>query len=405
MGILQNVTAFVGKIFKGKETKNQLKSLNVISPHFSGESNPKLNETFVTGCNTHARHGSKIRPLVYYKGAISSNKSSLNYILSIRPNPAMNAPTFWEKVILEYYMNNNAFIFIERGDTIASERIKNLWIIPSESVEIRSDEQELYFRFRIGSQTYITDMNDMIIVSRNVGFLVDTFGHIDKSIEQVIKIIKTNYEGLEQSIRMSAFIRFLVSTPTLLSEEEKEKRAKNFSDRYLGSESAGIAYIDAAQQVLQLDTSKGKYADSGVMGILEKKVKDYLNINDSILAANYNEDQFQAYYETNLEPVAIKIAAELTEKLLTPREREVGNEIRVDANRLQTASLGTRAKVAAIIQKSPVHIPNVVNELLYIPPVEGGDEPYTFLNYAKLQEQQQQDEDDNLIDPKSKEDK
>ena len=122
-------------------------------------------------------------------------------------------------------MNNNCLIFVERGDTIASDRVKALWIIPMDAVEIRSDAQNLYFRFRIGSQTYITDMNDMIILSRNVGFLVDTFGKIDRSIEQVIKIIKTNYEGLEQSIRMSAFIRFLVSTPTLLSEEQKEKKS------------------------------------------------------------------------------------------------------------------------------------------------------------------------------------
>jgi len=240
MGWFQNATTYIQNIFKGKQAGSQLKSLNVNSPYFTGESDPKLNETYVTGCNTHARHGSKIRPLVYYKGAISSNKNTLNYLLSTRPNPAMNAPTFWEKVVLEYYMNNNALIFVERGDSIASDRVKSLWIIPIESVEIRSDAQQLYFRFRIGNQTYITDMNDMIILSRNVGFLVDTFGKIDQSIDQVIKIIKTNYEGLEQSIKMSAFIRFLVSTPTLLSEEQKEKRAKEFSDRYLGSESAGI---------------------------------------------------------------------------------------------------------------------------------------------------------------------
>jgi hypothetical protein len=53
----------------------------------------------------------------------------------------------------------------------------------------------------------------------------------------------------------------------------------------------------------------------------------------------------------------------------------------VDANRLQSASLKTRATLASIIQKSPLHVPNEVNKLLYIPPVEGGDEPFMFLNY------------------------
>jgi len=73
MGWFQNATEYVANIFKGKKTGSQLKSLNVNSPHFTGESNPKLNETFVTGCNTHARHGSKIRPLVYYKGALGKS--------------------------------------------------------------------------------------------------------------------------------------------------------------------------------------------------------------------------------------------------------------------------------------------------------------------------------------------
>ena len=97
MGWFQDAGAYLANIFKGKQSVSQLKSLNVSSPHFTGESNPKLNETFISGCNTHARHGSKIRPLVYYKGAVSTNKNTLNYLLSTRPNPAMNAPTFWEK--------------------------------------------------------------------------------------------------------------------------------------------------------------------------------------------------------------------------------------------------------------------------------------------------------------------
>jgi hypothetical protein len=120
---------------------------------------------------------------------------------------------------------------------------------------------------------------------------------------------------------------------------------------------------------------------------LKDAIYEHYGINKKILDASFNEDDWQSYYESSLEPLAMKIEAELTEKLLTEREREFGNEIRVDANRLQTASLKTRLQVAQTIQKSPVHRPNDVFNLLYMDPIEGGDKSFMFLNYSDMEMQ------------------
>ena len=80
----------------------------------------------------------------------------------------------------------------------------------------------------------------------------------------------------------------------------------------------------------------------------------------------------------------MKLSAQLTQKLLTQREIEFGNEVIVDANRLQTASLKTRLMAAQTLQKSPIHRPNDVNKLLYMDPIEGGDKTYMFLNYQEM---------------------
>ena len=379
MGVID----FVKHIFGGSKQTLLAQSYDMYAPRFSNNANPSLNDTFVSACLAHGRHGAKLQPQVNYKGMISLNKVRMNYILETRPNPVMDGPTFWERVTLDYFQMNNAFIYPEYDYKSFTEELKNLWIIPPEDLEMRISGNMIYYKFKIENQDYYASSEQMIHISRNSGHLLDAFGKTDPSINKIIELITTNYEGMQQSIKMSAFVRFLVSTPTLLTEAEKAKRAANFADKYLGKDSVGVAYLDAAQQVVQLDTSKGKYAGHEVMAMLEQKIYNYLGINQKIIDATFNEDDWQSYYESSLEPLVMKLSAQLTQKLLTQREIEFGNKIVVDANRLQTASLKTRLMAAQTLQKSPIHRPNDVNKLLYIDPIEGGDEPFIFLNYQE----------------------
>jgi len=391
---------FIKKIFKGEKSYTNTGVWDALTPVFSKLSDPKLNDSVASAIDAHARHGSKFRPQVYYKGAVSENKKKMNYLLRTRPNPIMNAPTFWEKVTQEYFSMNNVFIYPEWDYTQFREPLKALWLIPSDDLEIKTNNGRVYYRFKIDGTDFYTDSDNMIHISRNVGFLLDAFGKADKALARVIQLIQTNYEGLEQSIKLSQAIRYLISSPTLLTDTEKDKRAKTFADLFMTSNKSGVAYVDAGQAVTQMDTSKGKYAGGDVWQILKDSIYEHYGINKKILDASFNEDDWQSYYESSLEPLAMKIEAELTEKLLSEREREFENEIRVDANRLQTASLKTRLQVAQTIQKSPIHRPNDVLNLLYMEPIEGGDKPYMFLNYSDMEMQKGYQDNQPKLEPK-----
>ena len=45
----------------------------------------------------------------------------------------------------------------------------------------------------------------------------------------------------------------------------------------------------------------------------------YFGLSDDIVRGQYNEDQYNAFYESVIEPIAIKLSQEFTEKLFTPR--------------------------------------------------------------------------------------
>ena len=67
----------------------------------------------------------------------------------------------------------------------------------------------------------------------------------------------------------------------------------------------------------------------------------YYNVNENILMSKFTETEWNAFYESVIEPIALQLSLEFTFKLLTERERGFGNKIIFTSNRLQYATLQT----------------------------------------------------------------
>ena len=386
------INFLLGKNKVQKTEKPKLSSVDFFTPFFSGMANPRLNDTFMSCCQAHARHGAKFTPVVYLGDKPSENKKYITELLTLRPNPIMNAPTFWEKVTENYFEVNNVFLFLDFDWSDFRAPLKGIYPLDPDGNQLevrRGDDNALYIRFSMDGQQYIAPLSQIGHIARNVN-TGEFFGHNNKAIEQVLKVISTNYEGIEQAIKTSAFLRFIVQTTTPMHDDVLKKKAKDFADQYLGKDATGVAYVDAASSIIQVN-SQAKYANAAEMDRFEDKIFSYLGTNKKILQASYNDDagEWTAYYESSLEPLVMKIEAELTYKLFSDTERAHGNKIKIDANKLQNASLKTRATIAAIIQKLPVYKPNTINELLFLPKTEHGEVEYSTLNYVKASEQSQ----------------
>lgn len=384
------INALLGKNKVQKNKASKLSLLEMFSPFFSGQSNPRLNDTFMSCCQAHARHGAKFAPTVYLNDEPSKNKKYITDLLSLRPNPLMNAPTFWEKVTENYFEVNNVYIYLDFDWDDYKAPLKGLYPLDPDSnqVEVRKGEDgSLYMKFVMNGVQYIVPMSQIVHLARNVN-AGEMFGYNNKAIEQVLKVIQTNYEGIEQAIKTSAFLRFIVQVTTPMNDKVLEEKTKYFAEQYLGKNATGIAYVDSANSIIQVN-SQAKYANAAEVKVFEEKIYKYMGINEKILLATANEDEWPAYYESSLEPLVMKIEAELTYKLFSEAERAYGNKVKIDPNRLQTASLKTRGIMATIIQKLPVYKPNTIMDLLYLPRLEHGEAEYSTLNYVKADEQSQ----------------
>lgn len=386
MGLLSFLSKKLNK--KQTEIKSNIAPLTLFSPVFSNDYDTAHNDIFASCIQAHGRHGSKFNPVVYLKDSKATNKQYLTDLLCVRPNALMNAATFWEKVTTNYFETNNAFIYVETDPDDLKRPIKALYVLDGELNQMelrRADNDEIYLKFVLDGRIVIVSINQIIHIARNVG---EFYGKANKAIEQVLKVISTNYQGIEQAIKTSAFLRFIVQSTTVLPDAVLQEKAEKFAKAYLGSTATGVAYVDAASNIVQVN-SHAKYANAEEMQVFEDKIYNYLGINKKILQGTYNEEQgeWTAYYESSLEPLVIKIEQELSYKLLTTDERRRGYSINVEVDKLQHASLKTRVLIAGVIQKLPTYIPNVVNKLLYLPTSPHGEDEYATLNYTPSDKQ------------------
>lgn len=385
-GIIGTIWA---KLFgkKGQAKSSNLQTINLFSPNFSSEAKAEMNATFISAVNAHARHLSKIQPRAYLNDEPAQSRKYLDRILGLAPNYLMNAPRFWKAVATSYFMDNLSILWLEWDYSSWKEPLKGIWPLDTSlnSLQIATDDSgRVVVKFIINGKTEYEWLENLVVLQREAN-ISDLFKGRSKAIDQSIQVLQTSYEGLELSVKTSQFIRFLVLSQTNLSDENVQKRQDEVSKRIFGNKS-GIAYFPNAEKVQEV-TSNGKWPLAPELDSIKSDIYSYLSITPEIVKGKYTEDEWQAYYESALEPFCAELAAELTTKIFNQTEISLGNRIRIITDPLQTASIRTRISIATAMQKLPMVVPNNIARLLYQPEIEGGDKPQASLNFVKGTEQ------------------
>ena len=144
----------------------------------------------------------------------------------------------------------------------------------------------------------------------------------------------------------------------------------------------GVIPVDTSMDYQPLNVSDVQI-DTSQVDVVKQKIYDYLGINESIVTGNYNEDQWQAFFESIVEPFAIQISSELTEKIFSEREKAFANRIVFESSKLQYASNKSKTNVIKELLPLGVLTINQALDLLNLPNVEDGDERIQSLNYIE----------------------
>lgn len=375
---------WIKNIFVGNKNelgnKSGVVSFNTsLASQFGFSDNKEFNYTYVNTANRLAKHAAKMRYAVKNETTEKTNFKYLDRILNYSPNPIQTAYSMWYSFYYDYYFGGIGILYIEWDYYSFPMRIKRIWpISPKDIQKTKVYNSELYLQFSLNGEVKVDNIDSFVVMVRKPTS-DDIMNVNDPSLKAVMSILATNDEGTIKAINNSNAIRFLVSTNSRLNEKMKTDNQAKFDERV--SNANQVLYLDGAEHIVQVN-SQGKYVETQGVESYRKEILRSFGVNDKFLDSTYTENDWQAIHEGVFEPLQIAVQQELTNKIFSPREFEYGNRIEVEINRLQTASLETRRKIAEVYEKLPTIIPNVVCDLLYLPRSKNGDKEVQSLNFV-----------------------
>ena len=361
------------------ESSEQLELVEGNKAIFTPYKGDFYNDPDVLACvDAIARNGAKMHPRHirnYFskeenKEKLENVKSSLYKLLAKQPNEIQNAYKFYYQIITQLELYNNAFVYVMKDNDL---KITGLYPLCYNEIKLYEYQDKVWLKIKFGrSKERFVPYNDCIHLTRFVGE-DGLFGGSTLPIRKVLDIKHILDEGIVNAIKTTQSIKGIVkTTKTMLKPEDVKKMRDQFVNDFINTRNnkSGIGGLDGTSEFIPVKIEPKTASDEQIKQIDDKVLK-YFGISENIITSNYSEDEWNAFYESILEPIGLQMSLEFSNKLFTPTEKSFGNEILFESNRLQYAS--NKTKIELIRYASNIMTINEQREVFNLAPVENGD--------------------------------
>ncbi len=344
------------------------------------------NDADVRACvDAIARNGAKMHPrhIRNNKDGMENLKGSLYRILAKQPNELQNAYQFYYQVITNLELYNDSFIYVQRDTD--NNKVTGLYPLDFSEGKLYEYQDKIWIKFKFGrSKERFVPYDSCIHLTRFVG----EDGLFGGSVTPIVKILSMKHimdEGMINAIRTTQHIRGIVkSTKAMLKPEDVKKMRDQFvTDFIRNGDRSGIGGLDATTDFTPVKIEPTTASDSQIK-IIDGKLLSYFGVSENIIQSKYSEDEWNAFYESVLEPIGLQMSLEFSNKLFTPTEKYFGNEIIFESNRLQYASNST--KIQLLRFGTNIMTQNELREIFNLAPREDGDVILIDQNHSVLEE-------------------
>ncbi|MCD8106857.1 MAG: phage portal protein [Oscillospiraceae bacterium] len=350
------------KLFKRKTEPAQGISLEIQSGFTAFSGTAYGSAAFRGAVDAIARHTAKLQA--------HCDRAGVENLLQNTPNPYMTAYDLLYKTATAYYSTNNAFILIQRDRDISA-----FYPLTPASVEfIGAQDGTIYARLIFADgKDVLLPYADLIHLRRHYS-TNELLGSDNAPLYPLIDTAHTLTEATGAAVKNATNIRGVLKFTSLVNPAQVKAEKEQFvSDYFNPANNGGIAATD--QRFEFVPTAQTAYnVPSELTESVNKQICAYLGVSPKIVAGEYTEDEFAAFYESLIEPLAIQMSLELS--------RKCGAEIRFTAERLEFSSAATRISLLRELLPFGVVSINEARRLLSLPEVPDGEKRLQSLNYV-----------------------
>ena len=318
-----------------------------------------------------ATHCAKMIPRHYQaKGDLKNHiQGAINYIVSIKPNPFMTTYDFIYKIISLLLAQNNEYIYIDIDD---KGYMRGLYPLNPLFCTLVEYENEIWLKFQFinGNVYYVRYSN--IIHLRNFYTKHDFYGESNETLMGAIETQTVADDGIKNAIKISASLRGVIkASQAMLKDKDIEKMKNDFVTSLLSS-TDGIGGLDARLDFKEINLNP-VLLDKEQLETVNGNIYGYFMVSEEIIRSKYTAEEWNAFYESVLEPRAIQIGQAFTNAIFSERAIKEGHRIEFSVNRIKYAK--TETKISLIKEAGALGLLTVDEgrEILDLPAI-GGEE-------------------------------
>lgn len=311
-------------------------------------------------------------------------KSTVQDVLN-EPNPLMTTSEFLEKITWLLLLNYNVFIIpIYRTWTDAETGAERRYyealypIKPTQVDFIEDGAGRLFvtFMFMNGYTTTIP-YDDVIHIRYN--YSVNQYmggnemGQPDhKALLGTLQLNEDLLQGVAKAMKSSYAVNGIVKYNTLMDDGRMEAALRELEGKLQRSES-GFLPIDLKAEFTPLE-HKTALVDKPTLEFIDSKILRNWGVPLPILTGDFTKEQYEAFYQKSLEPLALAISQAFTKKLFTSREKAFGNRVELYPKDLIFMTVGQTLEMINILSPTGALFENekrVALGLRPLPELEG----------------------------------
>lgn len=299
----------------------------------------------ITCVDTIARNAAKMHPvhLSDFAGKKRREQDKISNYVDKKPNELQNAYKFYYQVVSNLFFYNDSIIYVQRDENY---KLTGLYPLDFSEGKFYEYQGKIWVKFKFGrKKERFVPYSDCIHLTR----FNDLDGLVGGSQRPLVKVLSFKHvldEGIINAIKTTQSIRgILKSTKSILKPEDVKKMRDQFVKDFMDADNTtGVGGLDATTTFDPVEL-KPTVATAEQAKSIDNKILSYFGLNENIIQSKYNEDEWNAFYESVLEPIGIQMSLEFTDKIFTPTEKNYGHEIIFESNRLQYASNKTKIEI------------------------------------------------------------
>lgn len=349
------------------EAKGFFKTLTAYRPAFTNW-NGAIYESLVvrSAIDARARHISKLKP--QFNGTANM---SLQSKMRLAPNQWQTWSQFLYRTSTILDVTNNCFIVPVMDDRLITTGYYTVLPQRCELIDYKGDP---WLRYKFGNgQTGAVEFSKCAVLTKHQ-YERDFFGDSNCALDETMKLIHIQNQGIEEGVKNSATFRFMAQLSNFANDEDLAKERARFTRENLTSDSEAGGFLlfpNTYKDIKQIDVRPWT-VDAEQMKAIYANVANYFGVSEDVMQNKAKGEDLEAFFDGAIEPFAIQFSEAMTMAMFTERERAQGTSFSANANRLQYMSVPQKVQMAKELGDRGAILIDEIRELFNYEPLPDG---------------------------------